>query len=256
MKILAARACGRYKSNSKTASPVAKQIRQTGGFVVLVRPQLRVRNDIDGYEEEPVSEALKCPGKCVVSVVGPKVKRAVVPHGSRTDNKANDDQPARMHKAALDELCADGGEHGNDKCSGTQHEARVDGAISIERLQHLRNQRRASEESKSKDEEQNSRNCEVAISQHSKVNDRIFQPHFPDDGSDPSNDGDGEHPADETAAEPILDLAAIEGDFEGCRCQCDQCDSDSVDPQPAILSNRGSLGIECRWIFDQPAAHK
>ncbi len=46
-----------------------------------------------------------------------------------------------LDDAALDELCADGCEEGDDEGSGPEDEAGVDGAVAVEGLEELRDHR-------------------------------------------------------------------------------------------------------------------
>jgi hypothetical protein len=53
---LAALRDGRDERDPEAATPIAKEIGEAGRTVVLIRPQLRVRDDVNGNKEETVSE--------------------------------------------------------------------------------------------------------------------------------------------------------------------------------------------------------
>src|SRR5215472_3678471 len=54
VELLAALGDRRDERDSETAAPIAEEIRKAGGAIVLIRPQLRVRDNANGYEEETV----------------------------------------------------------------------------------------------------------------------------------------------------------------------------------------------------------
>ena len=60
---------------------------------------------------------------------------------------------------------------------------------------------------------------------------------LPEDGGDEAADADDEHPDDERGAEPVVDLAAIEEDFERGGAEADEGDADAVDAEFAVLAN-------------------
>src|ERR1700733_11652779 len=56
MKLMPAFGRGSDEGDPKAASPIPEEVGETGCFVILVRPQLRIGNDVDGYEEEAICE--------------------------------------------------------------------------------------------------------------------------------------------------------------------------------------------------------
>ena len=56
-----------------------------------------------------------------------------------------------MDEAALYELCANGGEEGNEEGSGSEDKSGIDGAIPVERLQELRDHCGGGEEAETED---------------------------------------------------------------------------------------------------------
>src|SRR5580704_5909448 len=68
---------------------------------------------------------------------------------------------------------------------------------------------------------------------------------LPEDGGGETADADDEHPGDKAGAEPVVDLAAVEEDFEGGGAKADEGDADAVDFQFAGFSVgcRGADGL-------------
>src|SRR6267378_5390604 len=97
----------------------------------------------------------------------------------------------------------------NYESAGTQYESCVRSPISVERLQDLWNQRRASKNSESKDEEECNRDGEVAIRQQPELDHWFLHPQLPHDGGDPSHNGNRQQPRDQGASKPVVDLTAI-----------------------------------------------
>ena len=89
-----------------------------------------------------------------------------------------------------------------------------------------------------------------------KVDDGVVVVELPIDGERPGGDADDEHPADEGASEPVVDLTAIQGHFERSRRYRDQCDPDAIDTQLTVGSHRGLLSIKRGGILEQPAAEE
>ena len=56
---------------------------------------------------------------------------------------------------------------------------------------------------------------------------------LPEDGGGEAADADDEHPDDERGAEPVVDLAAVEEDFERGGAEADEGDADAVDAELA-----------------------
>src|SRR5260370_29546161 len=96
------RRCGN-ESNAEAASPVAKQVSETGCVVILMRAQLRIGNYVCRHEEEAIPESLKTPGDYVVAAVRRQIESAVIPHGCRHRQQAYHQQHPCWHELALNE---------------------------------------------------------------------------------------------------------------------------------------------------------
>src|SRR5579884_566804 len=107
-----------------------------------------------------------------------------------------------------------------------------------------RDERRGAEQPKSEDKENDVGDGEVSALQQSKVDDRLFPIELPQHGSNPGQHGDGNQRGNEGIAEPVVDLPAVECDFEGGGGDRDQPDSNPVDVQLASRSNGGALGCK------------
>jgi hypothetical protein len=66
---------------------------------------------------------------------------------------------------------------------------------------------------------------------------------LPEDGGDEAADADDEHPDDERGAEPVVDLAAIEEDFEGSGAEADEGDADAVDAGACSANGLALFGV-------------
>src|SRR5580658_9766687 len=146
MKLIPALRCGGDKGDAKTTSPIPEKIRQAGSPVVLVRPELRPGEHVDGHEEESVTETLISPGQRIVRVIGRRGEGAEVPHGRANSRNADREQNAGGHKLALDQLRCNRGKQRNDQRTRAQYESGVHGPVSVERLKNLWNECCASEE--------------------------------------------------------------------------------------------------------------
>src|ERR1700733_4525966 len=102
-------------------------------------------------------------------VIRLKCEAAVIHHGKKDDDQAEEQEFIGMHDAALDQLCANWCEQGDDESSGTEDETCVDGTVSIERLQYLRDHRGRGKEADSEDEVESAGNGEVAVGQQAQV---------------------------------------------------------------------------------------
>ena len=122
-----------------------------------------------------------------------------------------------------------GASSGDDEGSGSEDEAGVDGAVAVERLQELRDHRRGGEEAEAEDEVEDVGDGEVADFEQAEVDDGVGVVQLPEDGGGEAADADDEHPADEGRAEPVVDLAAVEEDFERGGAEADEGDADAVD---------------------------
>ena len=119
-----------------------------------------------------------------------------------------------MYQPALNQLRSNRRQHRDDKRPRSQYQPRIDRAIAIERLQHLRNQRSAAEQAETENEKQDAGDSEVSVGEQPEIDHRLMHAHFPNDGRDPANKGQPQHPTDKGAAEPILNLPAVQGHFE------------------------------------------
>ena len=176
-----------------------------------------------------------CPG--VVVVVGGEVEVAVVEEGHADDQNSSEEEDARVDDAALDQLRTDGSEEGDDERSGPEDQAGVDGAVSVERLQDLRDHGGGGEESEAEDEVEGAGDGEVADFEQMQIDDGVGLVPLPEEGGAEAGDGDDEHPDDEGGAEPVIDLSAIEEDFEGRGTDADECNADAVDAEFAVLTD-------------------
>src|SRR5579871_2739774 len=107
MEALAAFADGGDEGDAEASAPVAEEVGEAGGPIVLIGAELGVGDDAQRNEEEGVAEALEGSGEGVVSVVGLQVEAAVVEHRCGYGSDTDDDEGARMDDIALDQLCAD-----------------------------------------------------------------------------------------------------------------------------------------------------
>jgi len=98
--------------------------------------------------------------------------------------------------------------------AGSEDETSIDGAVAVERLQHLRDQRSGAEESDSEDKEKHARDGEVTIAEQAEVDHRLLDVQLPKHGGNPSKHSSDDHQGDKTAAEPIVDLTTVEGNLK------------------------------------------
>src|SRR5207302_334514 len=164
------------EGDPKASSPIAEKVRETGGSVVLFRPQLRIGKDVDGYKEEAIPEPLIRPGQSIMRVIGRQSEGAVVPHGRAYGRNTDHEQYARRYDLALDQLRCDGGEECDHERARAQYESCVRCSIPIERLKDLWNECRASEEPESKYKEKRTCDGKVAICEQTELNDGLFRP--------------------------------------------------------------------------------
>ena len=101
MEVLAALGHGGDEGDAEAAAPVAEEVGEGRGFIVLCRAELRIGDDGEGHEEEGVAEALQGPGPGVVGVVGLEIEVTVMDHGDADDHDRSEEQDARMDDAAL-----------------------------------------------------------------------------------------------------------------------------------------------------------
>jgi hypothetical protein len=73
------RCCG-DKRNPETPTPIAKQISQAGGFVVLVGAQLRIGDEVHRDQKEAIPKSLKSPYPTEMRTAGIEVCMAVQNH--------------------------------------------------------------------------------------------------------------------------------------------------------------------------------
>src|SRR5207302_9097568 len=92
------------------------------------------------------------------------------------------------------------------------------------------------EEAEAEDEVEDVGDGEVADLEHVEVDDGVGVTELPEDGGGEAADADDEHPGDEAGAEPVVDLAAVEEDFEGGGAETDEGDTDAVDAEFAGFS--------------------
>ena len=167
-------------------------------------------------------------------VVGVEVEVAVVEERHADDHDGSEEQDARFDDAALDQLGAYGGEEGDDESSGSEDESGVDGAVAVEGLQELRDHRGGGEEAEAEDEVEKVGKGEVADLEQAEVDDGVGDVELPEDGRSEAANADDEHPDDEGRAEPVVDLAAVEQNFEGCGAEADERDADAVDAELSV----------------------
>ena len=66
--------------NAKAPAPIAEQIGQAGGLVVLVRTQLRIGDQIHRNEKQAVAESLKRPDPTEMRAIRLEIHVAVKEH--------------------------------------------------------------------------------------------------------------------------------------------------------------------------------
>src|SRR5580698_2782507 len=128
------------ESNAEASSPVSEQICKAGCLIVLVRLQLRIGNDIHRNEEQSISQPLQCALPRVVTAVRGQIHIAVHKHCKRYKRKTQEDKCLCRNNMSLQKLRRNWRQHSDDKSSWPKDKARIDSAIAIEGLQHLRNQ--------------------------------------------------------------------------------------------------------------------
>src|ERR1700739_981576 len=129
MEVLAALGHGGDEGNTEAATPVAKEVGERRGLVVLVGFELRIRNDRQRHEEKGVAETLQSAGQGVVTIVRIEVEVAVVEERNANDHQRTEEQDARLDDAALHQLGADWRKHSDDQRPRPEYESGVDGAI-------------------------------------------------------------------------------------------------------------------------------
>src|ERR1017187_4028207 len=83
VELLSALGHRRDERNPEAAAPIPEEIGEARSAIVLIRPQLRVRDDVNGHEEETVSKALKSPREHVMPVIRCQRERTEVPQRCR-----------------------------------------------------------------------------------------------------------------------------------------------------------------------------
>ena len=159
-----------------------------------------------------------------------------------------------MHDSFLHQTRADRSQQGDHECSRPEHQTGIDGTVAVERLQDLRDHRGGAEDAEAEDEQEHRRDGEVAALQQMQVDDGVLLPQLPENCRHPAYDRDAECPGDDPAAEPVIDLAAIEEDFECCRAEPDQQDPGGIDLQTAAGARGFTLDGECGRVLHQAVA--
>src|SRR5262245_60163904 len=96
------------EGDTKTASPIPEEIREARSAVVLVGPQLRIRQHVDWYEEESVSQSLISSRQGIVAVIRRESEGAVIPHCGGDSRDTDHEQHARRDDLTLEQLSGDG----------------------------------------------------------------------------------------------------------------------------------------------------
>ncbi len=129
--------CG-HKRNAEASALIAKKIGQTGSLVVLVFRQIGIRKLACRNEQESDPKALKHPSPCFVPVVGCQIEAREVPHGAHKHCETKADHPGDRNPSY--QTNDQRRHHDDHHCTRPQDEASVCRRVTVEGLQHLRNQ--------------------------------------------------------------------------------------------------------------------
>jgi len=191
-----------------------------------------------------------------VVVIRRQVEVAVIQKRETNRNQREEEQRTGRDDAALHQLRTYGSEHGDDKGSRTQHQSSIGGAVAIKRLQQLRNHGRRAEEPKAEKKVQKGCDGKIAASKQVQINDGIFLPQLPHNRRHQARYGDAQGPADERGPEPVVDLAAIQRDFERGRPYPDQRNANPIDPQLSRDTGRAAFLLKLRRVMHKAVGKK
>src|SRR5215472_8015371 len=119
------------EGDTKTTAPVTEQVRKAGSFVVFLRPQLRIGDEVHGHKEQPVAEALQCASPRIMAAIDFKRHVAVDKHCESNDTKAQNHKDLRGDQPSLQELRRYWRENGDHQSSRSEHKACVNCSITI-----------------------------------------------------------------------------------------------------------------------------
>src|SRR5579871_1087433 len=155
MKILSAYGLGGNERYAEAPTPVSQQIGHAGSLVVLIGAQLRIGDETDWHKKESVSDTLQHALQPVMRRIGIEVHCAVDEHGESYDLDTRQHHSLRGDHSALQKLRRYGSQKSDRQRARSENQARIDGAISIQRLLHIRNQRGGTEQAHPEYEQQN-----------------------------------------------------------------------------------------------------
>ena len=104
---------------------------------------------------------------------------------------------------------------------------------------------------KPKKEVEDAGDAEVADFEEAEVDEWVRLAKLPEDGGGETGNADDEAPGDERGAEPVVDLAAIEENFEGSGADADEGDADAVYVKLAADADGLAFGFKGWGIVDE-----
>src|SRR6266480_7130018 len=245
---------GGDECDTKAPTLVTKQIGQTGSLVVLIFWKIRIRELARRHEQERNPKSLHHTRQRLAVVICGKIEAREVPHCEAKNREAQADES--RHRNPLHQLHHQRSHDHNHHRTRTEHQPSVSGGITIERLQHLRNQHRRSEEHKAKEKIERIRQREVPFFEQSYFDYWIRMPQLPNHRRQKSRHGDDEEAHDEIALEPVLPLSPIEDYFKKCEADGNQRNPNIVDFELAAFACLLYLSPEGRWIGDNSAGQE
>src|SRR5215813_6112924 len=116
-----------------------------------MRWQIRIRHHAYRHEKKCISKALNSAGESVMKVVRLWSECSVIPHRTRDNRIAEDDEMLWVDFARLNEPRYKGREKSDNQRAGTKNQSGVRRGVSVERLQNLGNHRRAAEQNEAEE---------------------------------------------------------------------------------------------------------
>src|SRR5215470_5064458 len=120
----------RDKSDAEASAPVSRQIGEARSLIVFMRWQIRISHHAYRHEKKCISKALNSAGESVMEVVRLWSECSVIPHRTRDNRIAEDDEMLWVDFARLDEPRHKRCEKSDNQCAGPQNQSGIGRRVS------------------------------------------------------------------------------------------------------------------------------
>ena len=217
--------------HADAAAKIARDVDQRRSLAGFLRRQTGIGDRIDRDEHERHADGLEDADRGEVTEARIGRQRRRRPHRQRNDRKSDRHPVFRLH--ARDDL--PGERHHQQHGEPARHhgEAGQHRRVGKVRLHQLRRDLVGAEQHRAHRQHGDERHAELALEQQPQIDHWILMGQFPRNKEQQRAAGNQRANDDEARSPPVVDLTAVEHEFERTEDERNQHNSDPVDLEPA-----------------------